>query len=217
MIKRSYIEAAHAIAMLPPIRKLYAHGNEAAESSWAKWLLSLGAIYDIDRMVRLDVPWWNVRATQEVASFLARRSRARVFEFGSGASSVWLAGRASSLVTVEHDAAWATKVGTHLKAYDNSRLLTAELHSPDGIAPSPYLSAIDGTGDYDLIVVDGRRRIDCLTAAIPHLKRDGLILFDDSGRRRYRAGIAQCGLQETHYFGRSFCVPYPDHSSLLKR
>lgn len=217
MIKRSYIGAAHAIATLPPIRKLYAQGGQGTEGSWAKWLLSLGAIYDIDRMVRLDIPWWNVQATQEVASFLAPRTGARVFEFGSGASSVWLARHARSLITVEHDAAWASKVGAHLKAYDNARLLTAELHSSDGMAPSPYLSAIDGTGEYDLIVVDGRRRIDCLAAAIPHLKRDGLILFDDSGRRRYRAGIAQCGLQEAHYFGRSFCVPYPDHSSLLKR
>ena len=46
--------------------------------------------------------------------------------------------------------------------------------------------------------------------------RLGCILFDDSGRRRYRAAIGDCGLVEKHYFGLSYCVPYPDHSSILK-
>ena len=51
--------------------------------------------------------------------------------------------------------------------------------------------------------------------ALPHLKPGGIVLFDDSGRNRYRAGIAACGLKEKHFYGRSYCVPYPDHSSIL--
>ena len=64
-------------------------------------------------------------------------------------------------------------------------------------------------------MVDGRRRTECLAQAIPFLKPGGIVLFDDSARRRYRAAIADCGLKEDWNYGRSYCVPYPDASSIL--
>ena len=68
----------------------------------------------------------------------------------------------------------------------------------------------------DLIVIDGRLRAACLAAAMSALRPGGIILFDDSGRARYRGAIAHCGLAEEHFRGLSYCVPYPDHSSILR-
>ena len=45
-------------------------------------------------------------------------------------------------------------------------------------------------GPFDLIVVDGRAREACLLAALPHLADDGIIVFDNTMRRRYRRAIA---------------------------
>lgn len=143
-----------------------------------------------------------------------------MFEFGSGASSVWLARRAGTVTTVEHDRDWAASVERALAPYPNAHLVVAGFDPKGPAAEQPYVQAIAADSDhapYDLIIVDGRRRNDCLTAAIPHLKPDGMILFDDSGRDRYRSAIEGCGLVERHDHGLSYCVPYPDHTSLLAR
>lgn len=215
MLKQVYARAAQAMPLfVPGGRAVYATPSRPL-SRWGRWLASLGAIYHLDRMIALDIPWWNVAATDDVAAFLKRRGNARVFEFGSGASTVWLARRSGSVTTVEHDPDWAGRLTETIAGLDNASLSVAG-YDPDGPpAEQPYLRSIEGTGLYDLIVVDGRLRVQCLTAAIAHLKPDGIIVFDDSGRQRYRAGIAACGLRETHYRGLSYCVPYPDHTSVL--
>jgi hypothetical protein len=209
-MKQAYVGAMHVAVGTGGLTWLEAAGRTADPYSWARWGASLLAIHDVGRMVELDLPWWNVAATREVAGFLARNRRARVFEYGAGGSTAWLARRCGEVISVEHDAAWHRIISPLAASKGNARVLRRDL------ADGGYVNAIDEAGgEFDLIVVDGRRRIECLERAVPHLKRGGIILFDDSGRGRYRKGIAACGLQERHHFGRSYCVPYPDHTSVL--
>lgn len=210
LVKRSYSGVMHAIAGLGPMEKLAADARESDAYGWRRWTASLLAIHDIERMIGLGLPWWNVAATRDAETYLRAHPDARVFEYGAGASTVWLARRARSVVSVEHHAEWHRLLTKKVAALDNIRLLHRELEG------EAYVGAIaEAEGPFDMIVVDGRRRTDCLARALPHLKPGGLILFDDSGRRRYRSAIEGCGLTETHYFGRSYCVPYPDHTSIL--
>ena len=208
--KRLYSSSARALAGVPPLERFLAEAEAADAYGWRRWLASLLAIHQPQRMIRLDCPWWHVAATREVARFLAARPGARVFEFGSGASTAWLARRAGEVVSVEHHADWHRLLAPLVAGFTNVTLW----HRP--LEGEGYPGAIvEAGGAFDLIVVDGRRRIDCLAQALPQLKPGGIVLFDDSGRSRYRAGIAGCGLHERHFFGRSYCVPYPDHSSIL--
>ncbi len=216
MLKQVYVRMAQAMPMLVPGGAArYALRTGKPISAGQCWLLSLGAIYHLDRMIALDIPWWNVAATGDVEAFLSRRPQARVFEYGSGASTVWLARRAGSVSSVEHDSGWAGQLAPKLAGYPHVSLTVAGF-DPLGVADEQaYVRSIDGTGLYDLIVVDGRLRAACLSRALSHLQPDGIVVFDDSGRRRYRDTIEQCGLRETHYHGLSYCVPYPDHTSVL--
>ena len=126
-----------------------------------------------------------------------------------------LARRAASVTSIEHDPEWAGKLQAKLVDFSNVDL-RVKLYDIAGVpAEQDYVRAIEADGPYDMIVVDGRLRSHCLFAAIPHLKPDGIVLFDDCGRRRYRSAITTCGLVEKHYFGLSYCVPYPDHTSVL--
>ena len=60
-----------------------------------------------------------------------------------------------------------------------------------GLDFAAYVHAIDDAGGpFDLIVIDGRAREACLRAAIPHLADNGLIVFDNTRRKRYREAIA---------------------------
>lgn len=210
LAKTWYSSSARALAGTGMMEDFIARAAQADAYGYERWAASLLAIHQPERMILLDCPWWHVRATQTVAAFLASRTAPRVFEFGSGASTAWLARRADEVISVEHHREWCDRLSPLLRPFPNATLRHRDL---DG----GYVEAIDEAGgQFDLIVVDGRQRIKCLNQALPHLKPDGIVLFDDSGRGRYRDGIARSGLTEEHFFGRSYCVPYPDHSSILR-
>ncbi|MDP3906898.1 class I SAM-dependent methyltransferase [Novosphingobium sp.] len=210
LAKRLYSSSAQALAAVPVLEAFSNRARVDNAYGWRRWSASLLAIHQPQRMIPLDCPWWHVGATREVAEFLALRPGARVFEYGSGASTAWLARRAHEVISVEHHGDWHKLLSPLVAGFTNARLWHRELAGED------YIGAIaEAGGQFDLIVVDGRRRIECLERAIPFLKPGGIVLFDDSGRKRYRAGIARCGLREHRYFGRSYCVPYPDFSSIL--
>ncbi len=86
------------------------------------WLRSLFAIYDFDDLSRLDLPWWTFDAVREGDSFLRARPDARVFEWGSGASTLWLSKRAGQVTSVEHDGEWHQMVQGRLEGVENVTL-----------------------------------------------------------------------------------------------
>ena len=214
VLKSAYVAAARKSMDMPFVASYFDRAAESG-SDFQRWVASLTAIYQLDRMIRLDIPWWNVAATDEIEAFLKERPKARVFEYGSGASSAWLARRCGELISVEHDEEWRSGLVDLLGDFPHCRIDYRPLDSEDG--PTYTQAIAEAGGTFDMIVVDGRLRTACLEAAISHLKPDGLILFDDSGRQRYRGAIETSGLEETHHHGRSYCVPYPDHSSILRR
>ena len=213
-LKKGYVRLMHGLGRTRAMTGFSEGATMADMYGWRRWAASLFAIYETSQMVALDLPWWNVEATREIERFLIRHPGARVFEYGAGASTVWLANRARQVFSVEHDAAFIGRFRTMLKPYKNVELL----ERPIVEGPRAYVESISEIGGpFDLIVVDGRYRALCLEGATSHLSDGGVVLFDDSGRKRYRSAIERSDLRETHYFGRSFCVPYPDHTSLLFR
>src|SRR5206468_7996350 len=101
--KAAYTAAARAVGrLLPPGRV------PPPERRLRHWAASLTRVHDVDAMIELDVPWWTYRAGDAVDRWLAVRPRpVRVFEFGSGASTVWLAARADEVCSVEHHRGFA--------------------------------------------------------------------------------------------------------------
>lgn len=199
------------------------------------WLRSLFAIHDIDDLVALDLPWWSLRAVERVDAFLAARPDARVFEYGSGASTLWLARRASSVVSVEHDTRWAPVVERFVSARPNvdyrvapaptipvgsavDARYTSEKEGWRGRSFEDYVKVIEDVGGvFDLVVVDGRARVACFEAAQRHLAPGGMIVFDNSGRGRYRRAIESAALDRERLRGLTACLPYPDETTLLRR
>lgn len=209
-IKQAYSAVMRGIAASGALEAHVSSGKAADAYGWRRWSASLLAIHDVDRMMALDIPWWNVAATREIEQFLAAKGNARVFEYGSGASTAWLAKRSAEVVAVEHHVQWHRRISTLVEHFPNVTLMRRDLEG------SSYVEAIaEVGGTFDLVVIDGRRRADCLEVALGYLAPGGKILFDDTGRKRYSAAIAASGLRTVHHFGRSYCVPYPDHSSIL--
>lgn len=228
------------------VRRLYVAGMRGARSvcaatgfleflevrrdrRFARWLRSLFAVHDIADLIHLDLPWWTLSAVDRVDAFLRDRPEAAVFEFGSGASTVWLARRARAVITVEHDAPWLEIVQPFTDNTDRINLLHRPAIAATGIPAAPsgrpgnehldfarYVAALGETGRrFDVIVIDGRARVACLEAAVRHLAPGGMIVFDNAGRQRYRAALDATDLTREDHRGLTACLPYPDQTTLL--
>jgi predicted O-methyltransferase YrrM len=193
------------------------------------WAYSLTRVHDSLAIAELDVPWWTYRAIDVVDTWLSARVHPiRVFEYGSGASTLWLSRRADEVHSVEHHREFAEHIAPRIAEHPNVDFQIVEPESSTApIVPSAkegnsgldfakYVAAIDGVaGTFDLIVIDGRAREACLTAALPRLAPDGMIVFDNSRRARYQAAIRAAGVRENRLRGLTPTLPYPDQTSLL--
>lgn len=227
MIRRAYVGAIRALR-----RALSALGVlgwlERRGTPRARWLRSLFSIYDLAELSRLDLAWWSFGALAATEKYLAQGAPKRVFEYGSGASTLWLARRAAQVVSVEHDPHWYELVRAHTATpgHVDLRLVPAAASGSIASAKSgfagqyfdAYVAAIrDAGGPFDVIVIDGRAREACLTEAAAHLAPGGIILMDDTIRRRYRDAMDASGLAQLPFGGRAACLPYPSSTTLLAR
>lgn len=90
----------------------------------------------------------------------------RIFEFGAGNSTLYFLSRGCLVTSVEHDADWCRKiidVATCFGYQDRLALTHCQ---------RPYHKEFDATAaDYDLVLVDGRDRVQCLERVIEELGR----------------------------------------------
>lgn len=123
---------------------------------------------------------------------------ARVFEFGGGASTLWLIDKGCVVRTVEHDATWHAELQTRVRGVARVELI------PPGDDYRAYVTSVLAEPDHscDLVIVDGRERVRCGLAAMPKVKPGGMLLLDDSERPRYsELHQALAGWDATHLRG----------------
>lgn len=205
---------------------------ERRESRAAAWARSLFSIYDSHDLIALDLPWWTFSSIDFVDHILSERpGTARVLEYGSGASTVWLAKRSKSVISIEHDAAFAEQMLGTFREYDAIQLNIVPARHADATTKSRskrkghthlsfdlYVNSVEKShDDFDLIVIDGRARVSCLEKAIPRLASNGAILFDNSDRQEYRQAIENCGLIERKFAGLAPALPIFSQTSILTR
>ncbi|QCX27132.1 class I SAM-dependent methyltransferase [Nocardioides jishulii] len=228
-MKGAYVGVVRALRRLLRVTGLLALLDHAAKRSrTALWVRSWFAIYDLDDMLRIGLPWWTFEAVDLVEAHLAATPRARILEWGSGASTVWLAARAATVVAVEHDPEWAASMRPRLPDHAQVQTVPSVATGTPAVASrkpgfegqdfTAYVAAIDDEpGAFDLVVVDGRAREACLAAALPRLAPGGMVVFDNVDRRRYRDAIAEHPELEVLWTrGRTPSLPYPTRTALLR-
>ncbi len=122
---------------------------------------------------------------------------ARVFEYGSGNSTNWWADRTAEVYSVEHDEGWYATVMQSLHEHANL------LHRP--LQNGEYAKSIQQTpGVFDIIIIDGRDRVQCAKSCLEKLSSRGVIIWDNSERSRYAEGIQylkQNGFRQLRFTG----------------
>ena len=203
-----------------------------SESPRMRHLRTLFSIHDVADLATLDVAWWSYPAMKRVDEFLSSRPDARVFEYGAGASTAWLAKRAGEIDSVEHDAEFVEYVkelladtpGVKLHAVPatpatSSTTIRSQRHGHENLDFGDYVGTIDQvSGPFDLVVVDGRARVDAFRRALDHLKDDGVVVFDNIRRKRYWDVVSRMpGLRIELLKGATPALPYPTTTGLIWR
>lgn len=117
------------------------------------------------------VPWLTFPA---ITYLELRISGRRVFEFGSGMSTLWFAGRCEQVISVETDSEWYRMVRERSRNMQNVRIIHRTSKEDQVRAIS-----ICG-GKFGLILVDGPHRCQCLEQVRSYLDVGGLLVVDDT-------------------------------------
>jgi len=156
------------------------------------------------------IPWVTYSFIDFIKSHL--KKNLSVFEFGSGNSTFFYAKYAALVVSVEHDKAWFEKIVSTKPA--NSEMIFCELVRDGDYCRMP----LKLEKKFDIIIVDGRDRVNCCKQAIDAVSANGVIVLDDSEREFYSEGISLLkkeGFKELSFSGISPGLFYRKSTSVF--
>lgn len=138
------------------------------------------------------VPWFTYPAI-EYLTYLDL-SAMRVFEYGSGNSTLFFSKRCRQITSVEDDPAWWEYVEQTVG--DNGQVILE-------VAKADYIAAVQKDKQlWDIIVIDGSHRRECAVAAARALNSGGLIIVDDAdGETAACEVLRREGLIEVDFHG----------------
>jgi hypothetical protein len=127
------------------------------------------------------IPW----ITYPAIDFIRKRLKPdmAVFEFGSGGSTKWWGRRVRRVLSVEHDLAWYESVSSSLD--DNINIVHIALEY-DGDYSKYILNYFEC---FDVVVIDGRDRVNCIKNCLRALTSNGVVILDNSDRPQYKDGV----------------------------
>jgi hypothetical protein len=129
----------------------------------------------IYQLAHPKAPWLTSAAIRFLTSYLKKDMCG--FEFGSGRSTKWLARRIDRLVSIEDDAVWYRRV-----QIDTRNLGVDYRFASTEAGCDEYVGHLASFGDetFDLIVVDGSCRNQCIAASATKVKKRGIVVVDNS-------------------------------------
>ncbi len=150
------------------------------------YLLEIGWFNAFKQGMSLDkdnnpIPWFTYPSIEFISERLNKNLF--VFEFGSGNSTLFFSERVRQVTAVEHNSDWFDKISKKVST-NSSIILTSSKNSDE------YINTLQMSNqNYDIIIVDGIYRNECLVESIKHLTETGVIILDDSERDDYVEGI----------------------------
>jgi hypothetical protein len=173
-------------------------------------------------------PWITFRAIDFLEKTLTKDMR--VYEYGMGGSTLFLAKRVKEIISIEHDPTWFNRVKEIIKekGYNNWKgyliepeIIIDPINNTDPSDPESYISedkgfngqffrnyamSIDQYSDqyFDLIVIDGRARPSCFKHSLAKIKKGGFIVLDNSERDYYyviHEALASKNWQKYNFYG----------------
>jgi len=155
--------------------------------------------------LKTDLPWITFKAERFLRKIL--RKDMIVFEYGSGSSTLYFSRRVARIFSIEHHREWFEHI-QQILSEQSIKNADCRLIEPETLTenqPNVYLSSssldknksfesyvksIDAFPDeyFDIVVVDGRSRTNCIAHAKTKIKQGGYMVVDNSERAYYFDG-----------------------------
>lgn len=137
-----------------------------------------GKLIKVGQLIRLRATPWKMKADKKgaIMAFLKEivRSDSRVLEFGSGGSTVWYAKRAARVDSYESEKLWFEIVGEKI---EKAKLKNMAIF----LRPNyPTKGVWQPKEAFDLVLIDGINRYDCVRYAMVMLKPRGWLMVMDT-------------------------------------
>lgn len=160
------------------------------------------------------IPWFTYPAIDLLNNRLVD-STSRLFEWGLGYGTLYFAKMVAKIISCEHNAQWLNKMAP---------LLPPNVH--------PIYHKLEAGGEYsksihrfpaqyfDIIIIDGRDRVNCALNCLNHLSPKGIIIWDNSERKHYLSGkefLKDSGYKELQLFGLTPAVLHTNSTSFFYR
>ncbi|MES2837880.1 MAG: FkbM family methyltransferase [Bacteroidota bacterium] len=127
------------------------------------------------------IPW----CTYSYIRFVEERLKNNflVFEYGSGGSTVWYSKRVKNVIAVEHNKEW---VDFQLKNLPKN---VSVIYKNDKQANDYENEIAQHSTLFDVVIVDGVKRNECVYTSINYLSDSGVIVYDNSQLEEYKSSI----------------------------
>ncbi|MGB2866978.1 MAG: hypothetical protein WBD36_00885 [Bacteroidota bacterium] len=174
-----------------------------------RWIVSKRQNY----LLKKPMPWMTFDAIDFIANRL--QNGCRIFEYGSGGSTLFWLKWKPELVSVEHDSSWHAlmaqriqpgtgvqyrlvppekRAAARLGDASDSNLFASSDELYRGFSFETYVRQIEKFPDryFDLVVVDGRARPSCLRWSAQKVKPGGFLVLDNAEREYYTSRVKEC-------------------------
>ena len=185
---------ANLISKPERLKALLSHGHQG-------YLKTIGWFTAFDQQQAVDenghpLPW----VTYSFIDFIKDRinKKQNIFEYGSGSSTLFYANRAATVTSVEHDETWLNKIKN--TSPENAEMIFCHLERDGEYAKKATLL----NKKFEIIIVDGRDRVNCCKYSVEALSEDGVLVLDDSERNEYhpaRVLLQEKGFKELSFSG----------------
>ena len=177
------------------------------------WTKSLRSKKPLDAAGR-PLPWYSYPFIHFLEQKLERgiKGKLRIFEFGSGNSTLWWATQALTVVSVEDNRGWYEYVQKGKPANVTYKLAEGE---------EAYVgSLLEDPDPFDVIIIDGSHRDRCIAQALRKLAPEGVLIIDNSDWDSLAQSLRQLeqqGFRQLEFYGLGPMNGHPWGTSVLYR
>lgn len=156
------------------------------------------------------IPW----VTYPFIDFIENRLNKNIliFEYGAGNSTLWYSKLVHKVFSIEHNIDWFNNIKNN--SFENILINHIELDY-DG----KYCRFIHTFNLlFNIVIVDGRDRVNCLIQATKSLRDDGVIVLDDSEREQYKYGVEyllNLGFKKIDFWGIAPSISFKKCTSIF--
>jgi len=163
--------------------------------------LGVDHVYGPDQLGGPLEPWIVRGAIAHIDEHLAALGGGGVvFEYGCGSGTPWFVDRSAVTYSIETCPAWGAKVCEYL--HSTRRVTGYIMLANEGSNMPPLIHCMGPSEGFDVVLVDGRRRVECIehasgafrggsvTPELCRVKPGGLLVLDNAERDRYAKAVA---------------------------